>query len=69
MRAEDFKQGFKYFTVGYLHEDWHNSFIEKRSSLNRRLYKFNFTITDEHFSLAQEPEELNDDQNVQVFEQ
>jgi len=47
MTVDDFKQGFKYYTITYLHEDWKNSFIEKRSSVGGRLYKFNFTIGDE----------------------
>jgi len=44
MSLDDFKQGFKYFTITYMHQGWKQSFIEKRSSVNRRLYKFNFTI-------------------------
>jgi hypothetical protein len=50
MTLEDFKQGFKYYTITYLHDGWKNSFIEKRSVVNRRLYKFNFTITEDDFN-------------------
>jgi hypothetical protein len=52
MTIEDFKQGFKYYTITYLKDQWKTSFIEKRSSVNRRLYKFNFTITDEDLNTA-----------------
>lgn len=44
LTLDDFKQGFKYYTVAYVKENFENSFIEKRSSVNRRLYKFNFSI-------------------------
>ena len=50
MTVEDFKDSFKYFTVIYLHPGWEHSFIEKRSSVSRRLYKFNFTITEADYS-------------------
>jgi hypothetical protein len=50
MTIEDFKSGFKYYTITYLHDGWQNSYIEKRSVVNRRLYKFNFTITEEDFN-------------------
>lgn len=50
MTIEDFKQGFKYYTITYLKDQWKTSFVEKRSSVNRRLYKFNFTITEDDFN-------------------
>jgi hypothetical protein len=50
MTIEDFKQGFKYYTITYLQTGWKTSFIEKRASINRRLYKFNFTITEEDYN-------------------
>ena len=28
--VDDFKEAFKHYTVTYLHDDWNNSFIEKR---------------------------------------
>lgn len=34
-----------------MHVGWKTSFIEKRSSVNRRLYKFNFTITEEDYNV------------------
>jgi len=46
MTIDDFKQGFKYYTITYMHREWKNSFIEKRSSVNNRLYKFNLTISE-----------------------
>lgn len=50
MTLDDFKQGFRYYTITYMHSDWKQSFIEKRSSVNRRLYKFNFTITEADYN-------------------
>lgn len=49
MTIEDFKQGFKYYTITYLRDNWKTSFLEKRSSVNKRLYKFNFTISEDDF--------------------
>lgn len=49
MTVEDFREGFKYYTITYMHDTWKNSFIEKRSSVNKRLYKFNFTISEEDY--------------------
>lgn len=49
MSVEDFRNGFKYYTITYMHETWRNSFIEKRSSVNKRLYKFNFTISEDDY--------------------
>jgi hypothetical protein len=46
MSLEDFKEAFKKFTVVYLNKDWKNSFIEKRNAINKRIYRFNFTITE-----------------------
>jgi len=46
MSVDDFRDGFKYYTITYMHDGWNNSFIEKRSSVNKRLYKFNFTISE-----------------------
>jgi hypothetical protein len=76
MTVEDFKQGFKYFTITYLRDDWKTSFLEKRSSVNRRLYKFNFTITEDDYGLATKKpakkallEEPSDQENLQMSEQ
>lgn len=30
MSIDDFRDAFKHYTVTYLHDDWNNSFIEKR---------------------------------------
>ena len=51
MTIEDFKKGFKYYTTTYMNENLENSFIEKRSSVNSRLYKFNFTIAGDTSSI------------------
>ena len=48
MSIDDFRSGFKYFTITYMHQDFQSSFLEKRDAINRRLYKFNFTISDIH---------------------
>ena len=75
MTIEDFKQGFKYYTLTYLHTGWKTSFIEKRSSVNRRLYKFNFTITEDDYNTfnkvksftdTQVEDDLQDNSNVQL---
>jgi hypothetical protein len=50
MSVEDFRESFKHYTVTYLHSEWKKSFIEKRNALNKKSYRFNFTITDEHVS-------------------
>ena len=47
MSVEDFKDAFKHYTIVYLHDKWHNSFIEKRNAVNKKNYRFNFTIGDE----------------------
>jgi hypothetical protein len=46
MTLDDFKQGFKSYMIAYMRPTWKNSFIEKRSSVNKRLYKFDFSIGD-----------------------
>jgi hypothetical protein len=74
MTAEDFKDSFKYYTIAYLHVGYKNSFIEKRQAVNQRVYKFNFTISDEDYNslpataLAEEgaESEVADAENVQV---
>lgn len=74
MTAEDFKDSFKYYTITYLHGGYKNSFIEKRQAVNQRVYKFNFTISDEDYNpgpattLAEESpdSDLGDAQNLQV---
>lgn len=47
MLVEDFKQAFKRYTITQLKRDWKNSFVEKRNALNKKTYRFNFTIADE----------------------
>jgi len=55
MTIDGFKEAFKYYTVTYIHDDWNNSFIEKRSAVNRKNYRFNFTITAEDVGIFAEP--------------
>lgn len=55
MTIDDFKDAFKHYTVTYLHDDWNNSFIEKRQAVNRKNYRFNFTISAEDVGLFAEP--------------
>ena len=47
---------FKGYTVTYLHDEWHNSFIEKRNAVNRKNYRFNFTISEEDLADASDAE-------------
>lgn len=64
MSLEDFKEAFKKFTIVYLNKDWRNSFIEKRNAINKRIYRFNFTIADEDLPLlVQKDNSLNDKEN------
>jgi hypothetical protein len=51
MTVSDFKDSFKYYTIAYLHNGWKNSFVEKRASVNQRLYKFNFTVTEDDYNV------------------
>jgi len=50
MGVDDFRDAFKYYTVVNVHNDWQISFIEKQAALNKKNYRFNFTITDEILS-------------------
>lgn len=45
---EDFRESIKYYTVSYLKTIWKNSFIEKRNAVNKKSYRFNFTISEKH---------------------
>ena len=53
MKVSDFKDSFRYFTIAYLRDGWENSFVEKRASVNQRLYKFNFTISEDDYNIMQ----------------
>ena len=46
MTVEAFKYACKSYMVGFLKNDWKNSFVEKRNAVNKRVYRFNFTITE-----------------------
>jgi hypothetical protein len=48
--VEDFKESFKFYTITHLHDNWQNTFIEKRDAVNKKAYRFNFAITEEHIS-------------------
>jgi len=47
MLVEDFKQAFKTYSIVHFKHEWKNSFVEKRNALNKKTYRFNFTITDD----------------------
>lgn len=61
MGVDDFKDAFKYYTIVNVHKDWTHSFVEKRQALNKKNYRFNFTITDEMVNNAA-PAKSNDEQ-------
>lgn len=44
MAVEDFKDSFKSYTITYLRDGWQNSFVEKRNAVNKKVYKFNFSV-------------------------
>jgi hypothetical protein len=46
MSVQDFKKAFKAYTIVYLKDGWKTSFVEKRNALNKKTYRFNFTLTD-----------------------
>lgn len=52
MTVEDFKDSFKYYTITYMRRGWRTSFVEKRASVNQRLYKFNFTVTPDDYNMV-----------------
>ena len=45
--VEEFKDVFKLYTVIYLDKAHKNSFVEKRNAVNKKTYRFNFTINEE----------------------
>ena len=47
MLVEDFKQAFKTYSIVHFKHEWKNSFVEKKNALNKKTYRFNFTITDD----------------------
>lgn len=50
MTVEAFKYAFKSFMVGHHRQGWKPaSFVEKRNAVSKKVYRFNFTITDEDF--------------------
>jgi hypothetical protein len=46
--VEEFKDVFKLYTVIYLDKTHKNSFVEKRNAVNKKTYRFNFTISEEY---------------------
>ena len=66
--VEDFKESFKSYTIAYLNEDWKNSFIEKRNAVNKKAYKFNFTISESHLSASTEDVEVEAEEGEEVEE-
>jgi hypothetical protein len=59
MDVADFKEAFPVYTVTYLHDEWHNSFIEKRNAVNRKNYRFNFTISEDDLADAADAEPVS----------
>lgn len=47
MPIDSFKVAFKSYTICYLKRSWRNTFVEKRNAVNKRVYRFNFTITEQ----------------------
>ena len=45
--VEEFKDVFKLYTVVYLDKTHKNSFVEKRNAVNKKTYRFNFTISED----------------------
>ena len=43
------------YTICYLKRSWRNTFVEKRNAVNKRVYRFNFTVTEEHVAKAPKP--------------
>ena len=66
MSLEDFKSGFKSFTITYTKPSWRSSFVEKRSSVGKRLYKFNFVIDPVNDPTASSAKNLADITELQV---
>ena len=54
MTVEAFKYAFKNFMVGYHYPEWRPTFVEKRNAVAKKVYRFNFTITDEDFGVEQQ---------------
>jgi hypothetical protein len=52
MGVDDFRDAFKYYTIVNVHKEWTHSFVEKRQALNKKNYRFNFTITEDMVSNA-----------------
>jgi hypothetical protein len=46
MSVEEYRDSFKEFTVVQINKGYKNSFMEKRNAVNKKTYRFNFTITD-----------------------
>lgn len=56
MTVEAFKYAFKTFMIGHHKESWKPaSFVEKRNAVAKKVYRFNFTITDENLGITQQP--------------
>ena len=56
MSIEDFRDNFKQYTVTYLNKQFKNSFVEKRNAVNKKVYKFNFTISDSDLAALYPPQ-------------
>lgn len=57
--VEEFKDVFKLYTVVYLEKTHKNSFVEKRNAVNKKTYRFNFTISEEDLPAKPIPVEID----------
>lgn len=73
LSLDDFKSGLKSYTIAYMNKDWNSSFIEKRGSVSKRLYKFNFQIGEQAKGASQSSlgtvGMLPDNNDLQVHEE
>lgn len=71
LTLDDFKSGLKSYTIAYMNKEWTSSFIEKRGSVSKRLYKFNFHIgeTAKQPVSASNSIVLTDNSDLQVHEE
>lgn len=58
--VEEFKDVFKHYTVIYLEKTHKNAFVEKRNAVNKKTYRFNFTISEEDLPAKPIPVDTTD---------
>lgn len=64
MGVDDFRDAFKFYTVANVHNDWQVSFIEKQAAVNKKNYRFNFTITEEMLGKPSAVAKTNTDEDA-----